>query len=66
MNAPRPEYFKFAVAWRTAFAAMMEAEQPNELPFRAVENTAGWIYRSQQPTDKYPHVQRKYTTPKFP
>lgn len=60
------EYFKHFVAWRSAFFAMMEAEQPNELPFRGVENTSGWRYRSQQSTDRYPHVKRKYPTPKFP
>lgn len=66
MNTRPPEYFKHFVAWRSAFFAMMEAEQPNELPMHARENLGGWVYRSPQPTDKYPHVQRKYTTPKFP
>lgn len=63
---PAPEYFKFAVAWRSAFFAMLEYENPIELRCRAVENKDGWIYRSPSPHDKYHHTSRKYKTPKFP
>lgn len=66
MNPKSSEYFKHFIAWRTAFFAMVEAEQQTEIRCRGVENTAGWIYRSQQPTDRYSHVKRHYTTPKFP
>lgn len=58
MSMPVPAYFQYANAWRAAFFAMLESEQPTEIPCRGVETHNG-PYITYEPTNEQTKAKKK-------